>query len=430
MKPLRLSLCIVLLSLCAYSLLNAQTNNEIPQGAIEISRVSEHLYQITCYGGEEFGLPRFGTNLVASVGDDGILLVDAGFAATGEKLRDTLKTLDNSKLKTVINTHYHGDHTFGNQYLKDDVTIIAHRNAVAVLSGDYYHLPGQPDPNRPMIGFDDSLIIHFNGEEIHVVHTPSCHTNGDIYVYFTESKIVAVGDLFFSDEIPYIDLPDNGSVDGYLNQIKAFANDFPDGTKFIPGHGRFYMKDDLRIYTDMLAKTTGLIRNGMAEGKTAEEMISDNLLEEWQDWDGSFMTTTLTSWIRTVCFDVSTGGAHKQSICEPLTKTLMEGTVAEAVQQYHGLKSKQSDVYDFGEGHLNMFGYELLMRGRIDDAVEIFKLNIEAYPQSSNVYDSYGEALMLKGDTTLAIANYKKSLELDPENINAVEMIKRMRSQN
>jgi cyclase len=428
MKPIRLFLCMILISFFEFPLLNAQAIDESRPSAIEISKISEHLYVITCYGGEEFGLPRFGTNLVASAGPDGILLVDAAFASTGEKLRDTLKTLGNGKLKMVINTHYHGDHTFGNQYLKNEATIMAHRNAVAVLSGDYYHLPGQPDPNCPMVGFDDSLIIYFNEEEIHVVHTPGCHTGGDVYVHFTESKIVAAGDLFFADEFPYIDLPNNGSVEGYRKQIKGFIEEFPDGTKFIPGHGRYYTKDDLKIYADMLAKTSGLIRQAMAEGKTAEDMISENLLADWQDWNGSFATTTLASWIRTVYFEASAGTGPLQSICEPLTKTLLEGTVTEAIQQYHSLKTTQPDAYDFGEGHLNMLGYQLLTRGRIDDALEIFKLNIEAYPQSSNVYDSYGEALMIMGDTTRAIANYEKSLKLNPENTNAVEMIKRMRN--
>ncbi|UCD63994.1 MAG: MBL fold metallo-hydrolase [Candidatus Zixiibacteriota bacterium] len=403
------------------------TGDEPDRTPIEISRFSDHLYVITCTGGEEFGMPPYRTNLIASVGDDGILLVDAAFAATGPALADTLKTLGNGQLRMVINTHYHGDHTSGNRFLSDRAVTIAHRNAIGQLSGRYFHLPELPSPNRPSVGFDDSLVVYFNGEEIHIVHTPNSHSAGDAYVYFVGSGVVAAGDLFFSDEIPYIDQRDNGTVLGYIDRIRAFIDEFPDEVVFLAAHGRRYSKDDLREYRRMLTETTDLVRGAAAAGQTEEEMIENDLLAAWQSWNGQFPTTTLEAWIRTVYRDVSGRPEAKTSVCEPLTEVLGSGAAALAVAKYRELKSSQPDAYDYGEAHLNMLGYQLLFRNRLDDALKIFKFNAETFPASFNVYDSYGEALLLSGDTAQSIVNYEKSLELNPDNANAVNVLKGLR---
>ncbi len=140
-----------------------------------------------------------------------------------------------------------------------------------------------------------------------------------------------------------------------------------------------------------------------------------------------FPTNNLEAWTRTVYNEESGWGDGKPSICEPLTKALAEGSVEDALLCYSRLKSTEADNYDFGEAHLNMLGYQLLMRERVDDALRIFALNVEAYPASSNVYDSYGEALLAHGDTAQSIINYEKSLELNPDNTNATEVLKQLR---
>jgi len=414
---------ITLLGACCSIL--GQTTAEIPQDRIAISQLTDRLYVVTCFGGEEWGQATFGINTIASVGEDGILLVDAGFGATGEKLRDTLKTLGNGNLRIVVNTHGHGDHAFGNRFLADQSVIIAHRNVFSGMSGEYFHLPKLPSPNRPMVAFDDSLVIHFNGEDIHIVHTPDCHSAGDAYVHFTGSKVVAVGDLLFPDAIPYVGLNEGATVDNYHNQVKRFIDEFPDDVNFTASHGRTsYNKDDLRAYYTMLDGTKKAVRETAAAGKTADEMVNENLLADWAKWDGQFPTTSLESWIRSVYADMQAAAQPAPSICEPLTAKLVKGTVQDAVAEYHRLKSQSPEDYDFGEVHLNMLGYQLLFRNCAGDASEIFRLNMEVFPNSFNVYDSYGEALMILGDTAQSIVNYEKSLELNPENANAVEMLK------
>lgn len=419
---------ITMVLLCTFLGFGGASQAQQAQDQITITQLSDHLYVVTCFGGEEWGQPRFGSNLIASVGEDGILLIDAGFGATGEKLRDTLKALGNGDLRLAVNTHGHGDHAFGNRFLADHSVIIGHRNVFNRMSGTYFHLPELPDRNRPMVAFDDSLVIHFNGEEIHIVHSPNCHSAGDAYIFFTGSRVVAVGDLLFPDAIPYVGLNEGATVDNYHNQVKRFIDEFPDDVIFAASHGRTnYNKDDLRAYDLMLAGTIKAVRDAASAGKTADEMVNENLLADWAKWDGQFATTTLESWIRTVYADLQKPVEAKPSICEPITATLGKGTVGDAVAEYHRLKSESPEDYDFGEAHLNMLGYQLMARNRLDDAAVVFKLNMEVFPNSFNVYDSYGEVLMMQGDTAQSIVNYEKSLEINPENANAVEMLKRLR---
>jgi cyclase len=404
-----------------------QTHTKDTLTPITIQPLKNNLHLITLVGGSEFNMPRFGTNIVASVGPDGILLVDAGFATTGQAFADTLKTLGNGKVRIVLNTHYHDDHTPGNRFFADRPTILAHRSTYEVLSGNFFHLTGDPSPNRPNVGFDDSLIIEFNGEQIQAVYAPHCHTQGDIYVYFPNEKIVAVGDLIFPDEFPYVDLPDSGTVVGYTAQIKRFIDDFPDDVTFFPSHGRTYNKTDLRVYHQMLTETTGAVRTAVAAGKTLDQILQEKVLAPWEKWIGGFPTTSMEAWTRTIYAEVSGLTAGKVSVCDPMTEALVKGTVQDAIRRYNELKASQPDAYDYSEAHVNVLGYQLLGRQRMADALAIFKFNTELFPGSWNVFDSYGEALAAAGDTAQAIVNYEKSLELNPGSPTGAEALKRLR---
>lgn len=130
----------------------------------------------------------------------------------------------------------------------------------------------------------------------------------------------------------------------------------------------------------------------------------------------------------TLVFDVELMNVSepKISIAEILMNTILDKDIQSAINQYKELKKSSSDKYNFKENQLNELGYQLMKLGKVKDAIEILKLNIEVYPNSFNVYDSMGEAYMLNGDKTLAVENYKKSLKLNPNNQNAVEMLKKL----
>ena len=420
----KLVIAVIALFTIAVSV-RSQTGAPGVETPVTVSPLAGKLHIVTCTGGPEFGLPPFPANIVASVGDDGILLVDAGFTSTAEALGDAIKSLGNGDLKLVINTHHHGDHTGGNHVLKERAVVVGPMSALGMMAGNYFNLPGPPDPDRPTMGFSDSLVFHFNGEEIRVVQFPACHTVSHACVYFTGSKVVAIGDMIFPDAIPYVDIPSGGSVQGYLDGIRRLIDYYPDDVTFIAAHGRAYNKDDMRTYLRTLTESVNVVKAAIAGGRTLDEMIQDTVLRDYRAYGDQFPTTTLEAWTQTIHFDVG-NTKITPSICEPLTKTLAGGTADEAIDQYHKLHQSNPDDYNFAEAQINMLGYQLMNRQRLDDALAIFKLNIEEHPASSNVYDSYGEALLASGDTTASISNYQKSLELNPENTNAVNILKNL----
>jgi tetratricopeptide (TPR) repeat protein len=183
----------------------------------------------------------------------------------------------------------------------------------------------------------------------------------------------------------------------------------------------------MREYLHMLTETTRLVTEAAKAGKTADEITADSVLIDFKKWVGGYLTGTFAFWTRTIVREVVPGTGWGPSICEPLTAILVDGTVSDAVAEYRRLKKTQPDAFDFREAHLNMLGYQLMMRDRADDAMEIFKLNMEMFPESFNVYDSYGEILLAKGDTAQSIVNYEKSVELNPDNANAVTILEKLR---
>lgn len=385
-------------------------------------KITDHIYKIT-------GDDQFEVNITISVGPDGILLVDAGTAAIGEKLVNVLDSLFDGPVRYIINTHAHNDHTGGNKYFKDEATIVAHSNVRERMSGKYFALPPLPQEGMPDTTFDNDFILNFNGEEVQVKHFPPGHTDNDAVVYFTKSKVACLGDLLFSDNFPYVDVPGGGDVDGYRNSIGQIIEWLPKDVILISGHRREYNLDELRKYHDMLGTTIDIVRKQMAEGKSLDEIMQAKVLSEWDAW-GTWYIINADSWIRWIYASLSqTSASAIVSICRPLSETIMQKGVEEAARQYRDLKANHAAEYSFDENELNILGYQLMARNMIDAAIGIFKLNIEAYPESGNAYDSMGEAYMNKGDKELAIKNYEKSLELNPENDNAKWALEKLRGE-
>ena len=257
----------------------------------------------THVAGSVYMLEGAGGNIGVSVGDDGILIVDDQFAELADRIRAALGRLGEGKLRFVLNTHYHGDHVGGNPVFGAEATIVAHHNVRKRLASPQEGArprDAMVAAGLPVITFDDSLTVHFNGEEIRMIHVPHGHTDGDSVVHFTGSKVVHMGDQMFAGRFPFVDLEAGGDVEGYARNVeKVIAHVAGNaGVKVIPGHGPLSTVDDMRAFAAALEETTRIVRSGMKEGKAVDVLVEEGLPEKYADWGSGFISTE--RWIRTI----------------------------------------------------------------------------------------------------------------------------------
>jgi glyoxylase-like metal-dependent hydrolase (beta-lactamase superfamily II) len=236
-----------------------------------------------------------GGNIGLSVGEDGVLMIDDQFAPLADKIKTAINDLGGSAPKFVLNTHWHGDHTGGNEIFGKEATIVAHANVRKRLATESTRggqtVPAKPKGALPVITFDESMSFHFNGEEIKVMHYPNGHTDGDAIILFTGSNVVHMGDDFFANRFPYVDLGSGGNVQGLIDNIGQVIEALPADVKIIPGHGPLSTISDLRTYHAMLLETTGLVRERMREGQSLDDIKKAGMPEKWASWPSDFITT-------------------------------------------------------------------------------------------------------------------------------------------
>ena len=228
----KMILIVALLALPAVARAQQQDFSKVE---IKTTHVAGNVYMLTGAGG----------NIGVSVGVDGILIVDDQFAPLAPKIETALKQLNPGKLKFVLNTHYHGDHTGGNKHFGHEAAIIAHSNVRKRLGGK----PDDFKPELPVITFEDKLSVWFNGEEIVLAHVPPAHTDGDSVIYFTDANVIHFGDTFFSGRFPNIDLAGGGDVRGYIRNVGESLKKVPPDAKLIPGHGPLSTVNELKEFT-------------------------------------------------------------------------------------------------------------------------------------------------------------------------------------
>ncbi|MBU0492038.1 MAG: MBL fold metallo-hydrolase [Chloroflexi bacterium] len=388
---------------------------------MQIEQVSDTLHKFTLALADQ--PDAFTVNLAACVGPDGILLVDAGWAQTAERLNEQVRALGDGYVKLILVTHPHLDHYGGCAFFGPEATLIAHQNARDELSGRYFALGPLPGQELPIITLEDELSLRFNGEDIRIIPAPG-HTDSDMVVYLVDAGVACLGDLLFSDTFPGLYPARGGDVERYIESIGKLIARFPADVKLIAGHGRDYTLDELRAHYRMTVDSADRIRQALAEGKSAQDMVEEDLLKDWAEWSSPAITTE--AWITSVCESLT--GQTTRSIAEPLTTTIVEKGMAAALEQYQELKTNQPNAYDFGENQLNMLGYHLLWRGMHEAAIDVFELNIQAYPESANPYDSLGEAYAVMGNKALAIENYEKALAVDPNLPSAIGALRTLKA--
>jgi cyclase len=239
-----------------------------------------------------------GGNIGVSVGDDGILLIDDGLAGVGPKLKAKVATVSPKPIKFIINTHWHGDHTGGNPFFGGTgPTLVAHDNVRKRLSteqtmewgGHKMTIPPSPLAAQPVITFAEEATIHFNGDDIHIIHMPPAHTDGDVIVHFTKANVIHAGDVFINQGYPIVDFPHGGRMQGLIDsatKILALCND---STKVIPGHGPVGTKADVVAWKKALEQMRDKVAKLMKAKKSLEQIKEAKPLAEWQRFDNAMM---------------------------------------------------------------------------------------------------------------------------------------------
>jgi cyclase len=231
------------------------------------------VYMLDCENG--FG----GGNVAASIGPDGILLVDDMFRSTTPLVLEALKKKSTAPVRIVVNTHFHADHIEGNTVLSRSSVIIAQEN----LLKRFTTKPGWATPEAfPQIVFRDSLTIRFNGEEIRLFHLPNGHTDNDVFVYFPRSGVIHMGDTYFKGMFPAVYKEGGGDILQMISNLEKVLADLPEGTKVIPGHGDLATVADLRDYVAMLKETTAIAGAAIRSGKPLKQLQQEKALAKYE----------------------------------------------------------------------------------------------------------------------------------------------------
>ena len=234
-----------------------------------------------------------GGNIGVSTGADGLLIIDDQYAPLAAKIRAALSQLGPDAPKFLLNTHFHGDHTGGNADFGAASIIVAHENVRDRLVAE-----DSPSSALPVITFDDDVTVHFNGENITLIHMPRGHTDTDSVVMFEDSNVIHMGDHFFNGSFPFVDLTSGGTVQGYLSNVEKALSWIDDDTSVIPGHGRLGTKADLLAFYNVVKDTSTTIRVMKSQQMSVEEAVAAGLGGEYESWGQGFINEQ--RWIETV----------------------------------------------------------------------------------------------------------------------------------
>lgn len=262
------SICIAIL---AGALRQAGAQENLDDVSIETVKVADGIYMLIGWGG----------NIGLCVGEDGAFLVDDQVAPLTKRIRAAIAALTDDDVRFLINTHWHFDHTGGNENMGEaGALIIAHENVRKRMSVDQFMraldlmVPASPESALPVITFTEAVTFHWNREEIQVFHVEHAHTDGDAIAYFTKANVVHMGDVYFNGRYPFIDVESGGGVNGVIDAVDRVLVMANPSTKIIPGHGLLSTPDELREYRDMLAAVRDRVLAMKKEGKTQEEVVA------------------------------------------------------------------------------------------------------------------------------------------------------------
>ena len=249
--------------------------------------VTDGVYMLTGQGG----------NIGLSIGKDGAFLIDDQYAPLTEKIVNAVTALTDEPIRFLVNTHWHGDHTGGNENMgTSGVIIVAHENVRERMSTTQFieafqmTATASPEAALPVITFTDALTFHYNDDVLHVFHVEHAHTDGDAIIHFREANVFHMGDTFFNGMYPFIDVSSGGTIDGMIEAADTVLKLTNRKTKIIPGHGPLGTVKDLRKYRDMLELVRERIRPMMLAGKYRDAVIAAKPTRDLdKKWGRGFM---------------------------------------------------------------------------------------------------------------------------------------------
>ncbi len=263
------SILVLLIVSCAWL---AEAQRDWDAVEVQVVSIAEGVHMLVGSGG----------NIGVSVGEDGTILIDDQFAPLTDKILAAVRTITADPVRFVVNTHFHGDHTGGNENLgKQGSIIVAHDNVRKRMSTEQVReilrqdtTPASPPDALPKITFADGVVFHWNGDTIQVFHVENAHTDGDSIIHFTNADVFHMGDTFFNGRYPFIDIDFGGNVNGVIAAADRVLSMSQPTTKILPGHGELATPGDLRRYRDMLSTVRDRVQSMIEEGKNIDEVVA------------------------------------------------------------------------------------------------------------------------------------------------------------
>jgi cyclase len=254
---------------------------------IKTTKLTDSLYMLEGAGG----------NIGVSVGEDGVILVDDQFAPLTPKITEAISKISNKPIRFVLNTHWHFDHTGGNENLASTgAVIIAHDNVRKRMSTEQFmelmkrKVPPSPPKALPVVTFTSDITLHLNGEDIRVIHVDPAHTDGDSIVVFPKAKVIHMGDCYMTISYPFADLGSGGTFDGFIALTEKADGMIDPSFKVIPGHGPLSNKAEMKGWHDMLVEIRASVKKEADAGKPLDAIQKQKLTAKWDEkWGQKFI---------------------------------------------------------------------------------------------------------------------------------------------